>query len=63
MPRYYVTVGPEDPAEHPGAVTPTWALDAADEDAARDRAELAYRRDHPEVQRLRVRVTPERSDL
>ncbi len=59
MPRFYVTVGPRDPAEHPGAPSPTWVVDAADEDAARDKAELAYRRRNPSVRELRLRIRPD----
>jgi hypothetical protein len=63
MPRYYVTVGPQSPEEHPGPPnpSPTWVVDAADEDAARDQAEVSYRRSHPGVGTLRLRLTRERS--
>lgn len=56
--RYLVTVGPENREEHPLASSPTWLIEATDEEAARDRAELMYRRRHPEVARVRVRLTP-----
>jgi len=61
VPRYYVTVGPEDPGRNPGEPTPTWFVDAVDESTARDRAELEYRREHPGVGRLRVRITADPS--
>jgi hypothetical protein len=57
VPHYYVTIGPEDRERHPDAPTPTWIVDAADEDAASDHAEATYRRDHAEVAKLRVRVS------
>jgi hypothetical protein len=57
MPRYYVTVGPETDEEHTSADSPTLVVDAADEDAARDKVEVRYRRDHPGVRRVRLRVT------
>jgi hypothetical protein len=56
--RYVVTVGPESREEHPLASAPTWLIEAADEETARDKAELMYRRLHPEVARVRVRLTP-----
>ena len=56
MPRFYVTVGPESRDEHPLAAAPTWLIEAANEDAARDKAELRYRRSHPDIERLRVRL-------
>ncbi len=59
MPRYFVTVGPESAAEHPGAPTPTWLIEAGDEGAARDHAEVRYRRAHAEVEHVRLRVTQE----
>jgi hypothetical protein len=59
MPRYLITVGPEVWDDHPDAPSPTWVVEAADEAAARDRAEVMYRRDHPEVHKLRLRVTEE----
>jgi hypothetical protein len=58
VPHYYVTIGPEDHDQHPSAPAPTWIIDAADEDAARDHAEVMYRRDHPEVAKLRIRLSP-----
>jgi hypothetical protein len=58
MPRYYVTVAPESPDGHPGAPAPTRVIDAPNEEAARDHAEVAYRRAHPTVEQLRIRVTP-----
>jgi len=61
MPRYYVTIGPEAPDQHPTAGSPTWIIDAAEVDAARYRAEATYRRSNPNVVLLRLRVTPARS--
>jgi hypothetical protein len=61
MARYYVTVGPESRDDHPSAGSPTWVVEAADEGAARDRAEVAYRRRYPEVRYLRLRLTRARS--
>lgn len=58
MPVFYVTVAPESRDQHPFAAAPTWVIEAGDEDAARDKAELRYRRRHPQIERLRVRVRP-----
>jgi hypothetical protein len=57
VPHYCVTIGPEHPEQYSGAPTPTWIIDAADEAAARDHAEVMHRRDHPEVAALRIRPT------
>jgi hypothetical protein len=58
MPRYYITVHPKSRAEHPFAPAPTYVVDAANEDAARDKAEVRYRRSHADVERLSLRITP-----
>jgi hypothetical protein len=60
MPRYYITVGPQFREECPSACRPTWIIDAADESAARDRAEVTYRRSYLDVLHVGVRVTPAR---
>ncbi len=62
MPRFYVTIGPESTEEHVAVPSPTWIVDATDSNAASDHAEVAYRRAHPEVQRLRIRLTQEPYD-
>jgi hypothetical protein len=55
--HFYITVAPASRADHPLAPAPTWVVEAADKDAARNKAEASYRRLHPEVDRLRLRLT------
>jgi len=58
MPKFYVTVAPENRAgQPPHPPAPTWAIEAADAGAAADRAEAAYRRANPDAGSLRIRVT------
>jgi hypothetical protein len=57
MSGYLVTIGPESPDDHPDAVSATLIVDAVDERAARHQAEVTYRREHPTVGGLRLRVT------
>jgi hypothetical protein len=57
--KHHVTVGPNftrAPADEP---TRSWALDAADEEAAKSQAAAVYRSLHPDVRALRVWATPE----
>ena len=58
MPRFYVTVGPQSRTEHPFAPAPTWVVDAADEDAASHTAETLDRLSNPDVEPIRLRLTP-----
>jgi hypothetical protein len=57
MLQFYVTVGPELRADDPIAPTATWLIEAADEQAALDKAEVRYRRSHPDADPLRLRLT------
>ena len=57
MPRYYITVGPQTQTGNVHAPAPTWVVDAADEEAARNQVETLYRLSNPEVDQIRIRVT------
>jgi hypothetical protein len=58
MSRFYMTIGPAALEGYPEAPRATLVVHAPDERAARADAELIYRREHPEVDELRLRLTP-----
>jgi hypothetical protein len=58
MSRFYITIGPAALEGYPEAPRATLVVHAPDERAARADAELMYRREHPEVDELRLRLTP-----
>jgi hypothetical protein len=57
VPRYYITIGPQSRTDNAFAPAPTWVVDAADEEAARNQTETLYRLSNPEVDQIRIRVT------
>ena len=54
--QYAVTVEPDDHRAHPKASVVNSTVDAGDKDAALEAAEASYRRTHPDVGKLRLRV-------